>query len=370
MKRRVALLFGGRSLESDISIITALQTLGNIDKSQYLVEPIYMYDGEFYVNNVDEIEDFIDFDVNKHNKLILHKGGFYKIKRGKLSKYFKPDCALICCHGGEGEGGVLQGVLEYNNIPYTSSSLMQSAIGMDKTMLKRLFENMLLNVLPYSIVYKCEYDYDRDALLNSIEKRLNYPLIVKPSRLGSSIGIDVANDRHDLEGVIDVALSFDDVVIVEEKLVDFVEVNCSAYKKGGDIIVSSTEEPIFDNDYLSFNDKYMSEGKISGGGHVIPARIGELNEVVRKQTRRIYKELDLFGVVRVDYLVDMSRNKVYVNEVNTIPGSMAFYLYEGISFANLISDLIEEGISRKINNCTVFKSNVLSHFVRGGKIIK
>lgn len=372
MRKKIALIFGGRSLESDISVITAMQALGAIDTSKYIVEPIYMYDGDFYVKRLDRIEEFADFNLAEHKKVLLYKGAFYTMKRNAVSRYFKPDCALLCCHGGEGENGILQSLLQYNGIPFTSTGVLQSACGMDKTVLKRMFESMILNVLPYCVITRGEYKANAEESVEKIEKSLEYPLIVKPSSQGSSIGIEVATDRVQLDFALKVAFSFDDVALVEHKLTEFTEVNCAAYRNKNEIVVSSTEQPVFDSEYLTFDDKYMTGGKMSGGGHIIPANIGDLNDVVRKTTRRIYDELNLSGVVRVDYLADLKKGKVYVNEINTIPGSMAFYLFEpmGISFEKLLSDLIDNAIFNGIDSRKVYKSNVLSHFARGGKIAK
>lgn len=372
MRKKIALIFGGRSLESDISVITAMQALAAVDTSKYIVEPVYMYEGDFYVRHIDNIKAFVDFNVSEHKKVLLYKGAFYLVKRNTVSKYFKPDCALLCCHGGEGENGVLQSVLQYNGIPFTSAGVLQSSVGMDKTFLKRIFESLILNVLPYTVITRSAYKANADENIAKIEERLEYPLIVKPSSQGSSIGIEVANDRAQLDFALKVAFSFDDEALVEHKLTDFIEVNCAAYRYKDEIVLSSTEQPIFDSEYLTFDDKYMSGGKMSGGGHIIPANIGDLNNTVRETTRLIYDELNLSGVVRVDYLVDLPKGKVYVNEINTIPGSMAFYLFEslGITFEKLLSDLIDNAIYKGIETRKVYKSNVLSHFARGGKIAK
>lgn len=374
MKKKIALIFGGRSLESDISIITAMQTLSNIDKSLFNVEPVYMYEGDFYVKKLDSLDAFSAFNPIEHSKAILYKGEFYTVKRNGLVKYFKPDAAFICCHGGEGESGILQAILEYNGIAYTSPSVLASACGMDKALSKQLFEGMLLNTLPHEVVTREEFEEDADRTLQRLESFLTYPLIVKPSTLGSSIGITVAENHEQLDFALQVACRFDTKIIVEHKLTDFVEVNCAAFRDGDRIVLSDTEQPLTLNDFLTFDDKYMTNGKMSGGGHVIPADIGNLELIVKANTERIYRELDLNGVVRMDYLVDKVRNKVYINEINTVPGSMAFYLFEGqgIDFKALITRLIENAVNYQAVHRTPskFKTEVLSKFKSGGKIVK
>ncbi len=374
MRKKVALIFGGRSLEREISIITAMQAFQNIDKSLFDVKPIYMYEGDFYADNVDKISCFVNFNPAEHKKILLVKGEFYTLKRDKLSKYFKPDVALLCCHGGEGENGILQSLLEYNGVAYTSSDTLSSAVCMDKVASKRIFETLLLNVLPYESVSKAEFESDEDGVLERVEGILYYPLIVKPSSQGSSIGIGVAKDREELRFCLQVACKFDDKIVVEKKLCDFKEVNCACFYENGEYVISQTEQPCTASDFLTFDDKYTSGGKMSGISRIMPADVGSLDLIVKAVTERVYKELGLFGVVRVDFLVDERNNKVYVNEINTIPGSMAFYLFEGagISFADLLTKLCEQAILRR-TSCkkrTVYQTNVLRNFVGGTKMRK
>lgn len=372
MKKKIALIFGGRSLESDISVITALQALYCVDTSKYVVEPLYLYEGDFYVDGVDRIESFVNFNVAEHKRCILSKGVFYTVKRNKLYRRFKPDCALVCCHGGEGENGVLQALLEFNGIPYTCCGVLQSACGMDKTLLKRIFVSMGLDVAPYCMLQKADFESNRQQSVRFIEKTLQYPLIIKPSSQGSSIGISVANDEDELIYALKVAFSFDSNAIVEHKLQNVVEVNCAAVKTTDGINVSMTEQPEFDNAYLTFDDKYLSGGKMSANTHVMPAKISDLNEKVKQITLEIYKTLALKGVVRVDFLVDTESKTVYVNEINTVPGSLAFYLFEkgGLSFEKLIEQMIEYATSAGIEYRKTYKSNVLTNFKNGRKINK
>lgn len=249
MQRRIALIFGGRSLEKEISIITAMQVLSNFDRSEFKVEPIYMDDGNFYVGDVDDVEKFVSFNPLAHEKTYLIKGEFFKLKRNKLVKFFKPDVAFLCCHGGEGENGTMQGLLEYNGIAYTSCDVCASACCMDKAFSKKIFDGLMLNVLPYETVLKSDYEKDGQGTVDRLKAVLDYPIIVKPSTGGSSIGIAVATDDESLAYALDVAFSFDDKVIAEKKLVDFKEVNCAAFEENGKIVVSNTERPCSDSDF-------------------------------------------------------------------------------------------------------------------------
>lgn len=365
MKIKVALIFGGRSVESDISVITAIQAYKHLDPKLYDVEPIFLYDGDFYMGGMRTISDFSPFEAHKHEKALLYTGGFYSVKRGKLKKVFAPDVALICCHGGEGEDGTLQGMLDFYSIPHTSADMLPSAICMDKGVSKEIFDNMLLNVVPYLVVRVRDCEDRQEDVMRRVEETLGYPLIVKPARLGSSIGISIADGREDLEFAIAVASEFDDKIVIEQKLTEFVEVNCAAFRdENGDIILSETETPLSAHDVLTFEDKYVSRGKIGGGGRVMPADIGALNEVVKNNTKRIYDALESEGVVRVDYLVDKERNKVYINEINTVPGSLAYYLFEGIgiSYEELLRRMISRALKREKTVNHAFSTGVLENF--------
>lgn len=371
MKTKVALIFGGRSLESDISVITAMQVLAVLKEMDYETVPFYMCDGDFYMNGVDVISAFTPFRKEAHLKTVLVDGAFCSVKKNKLKREFRPDVAFLCCHGGEGENGVLQGLLDFNGVTYCSSGVLGSAVGMDKAAAKSIFEQMLLNVLPHVVVFSEDFEKDAVAEAARAESFLSYPMIVKPASQGSSIGIRVADDRQELLDAMAVAAEFDDKMLVEEKLTDFAEVNCAAYIRRGKVVVSQTERPLSAGDVLTFEDKYMASGKMSGGGHVIPADVGELGDVVRSVTERVYRAMELRGVARVDFLVDKTRGKVYVNEVNTVPGSLAFYLFEpvGVSFSELIADQIEEAldVKRKGARRKTFRTPVLELFGRGAK---
>lgn len=371
MRTKVALIFGGRSLESDISVITAMQALAVLKELEYEVEPFYLCDGDFYMKDVDRIDAFIPFCKEKHLKTVLVDGSFCSVRKNRLKREFRPDAAFICCHGGEGENGVLQGLLDFNGVAYCSSGVLGSAVGMDKAAAKGIFEQMLLNVLPHVVVFSEDFERDAAAEAERAESFLRYPMIVKPAAQGSSIGIRAAADREELIDAMAVAAEFDDKLLVEEKLTDFAEVNCAAYGRGGKVVVSQTERPLAAGDLLTFEDKYMADGKMSGGGHVIPADVGEINDVVRSVTERVYRAMELRGIVRVDFLVDKTRGKVYVNEVNTVPGSLAFYLFEplGVSFSQLISDQIEEALERKRKGGKrkVYRTPVLELYGRGAK---
>lgn len=368
---KVALIFGGRSPESDISVITALTAAAALSETGYEVTPVYMYGGDFYTGGLGKVEEFTPFRPERHKKVLLYKGSFFELRRDRLRGKWRPDVALVCCHGGEGEDGTLSALLEYNGVPYCSTGIAGSAIGMDKELSKRFFRSMLLNVVPYAVVTKGEFE-SGGAAEKIRAAKLRYPLIVKPVSQGSSIGICTAGTEEELPAALAAALAYGDRAIVEEKLSDFTEVNCAAFARGGEIVVSETEQPLSAGDVLTFEDKYLGGEKGAGGR--VPADIGELSAVIGDMTRRIYLALGLTGVVRADFLVDERRGKVYINEINTVPGSLAFYLFEplGISAPELLTSLIKEGAAKgdRRTGAAVFPSPVLTHYsasARGAK---
>lgn len=368
MRKKVALIFGGRSLEREISIITAMQVLNALVGTIYIVEPVYMSGGAFYMGNVDDIKHFVKFDEKEHKKVFLKEGAFFECRHGKVKEVFKPDVALLCCHGGEGENGVLQALLQFNDIPYTSCGVLESGICMDKAISKMLFESIGLDVLPCVVVKRREWTKNKEDVLQKIHT-LDFPFIVKPATMGSSIGISVAKDEQSLVDAMDFAFEFDDKIIVERLLEGCVEVNCAAMRKNGEIIISETENPTSNGEYLSFEDKYIG-GKMSSGEHIIPADIGNLNDVVKKHTRTLYDALFLDGIVRIDYLCDIEKGKVYVNEINAIPGSMAFYLFKEVQFRELMLMLVDEALRKSEGKTEVdkFNTGVLEMYKQCGKL--
>lgn len=368
MRKKVALIFGGRSLEREISIITAMQVLNALVGTIYIVDPVYMSGGSFYMGKVDDIKHFVKFDEKEHKKVFLKDGAFFECRHGKVKEVFKPDLALLCCHGGEGENGVLQALLQFNDIPFTSCGVLESGICMDKAISKMLFESIGLDVLPCVVVKRREWAKNKEDVLQKIHT-LDFPLIVKPATMGSSIGISVAKDEQSLVDAMDFAFEFDDKIIVERLLEGCVEVNCAVMRKNGEIIISETEKVTSNGEYLSFEDKYIG-GKMSGGKHIIPADIGFLNEKVKECTYRVYEALCLDGIVRVDFLCDVKNNKMYINEINSIPGSMAFYLFKDVQFGELILSLLDETLNRHKKKSVVgtYATSVLEGYKEGGKL--
>lgn len=373
--KKIGIIYGGKSVEHEVSIITGLQAYENLDKSKYVPELIYIdKDGDWF------------FGEKKLKDLNI-----YKNWTKKCAKQFQPslnkkdkknilnslDAAVIACHGNYGEDGKLQSFLEFLDIPYTSSGVVGSASGMDKIVMKSIFSGIDLPILPYIWFTRHEWIENPQEVIKRVRYTLDYPVFVKPANLGSSIGISMVNDEKDLVNAIDVASKYDYRIIVEKGVANSVEINCSAIMKDNVVLTSVLEEPVRWEKFLSFDDKYINANSKTKGmgsmGRKIPADVtAEQKEHIENYTKLIYKTMDCSGVVRVDFLMDESREHVYVNEINTIPGSFSFYLWEHneLPFAKLIDVLIEEALFQfKLKKDKVLKydSKILDNLTRNGK---
>lgn len=366
MKKRVGIIFGGNSVEHEISILSVVQANYAIDQEKYDLVKIYMTkDGHFWVGpNFEDLKTFQKEQIkhyevtfyNKNNKLMM-KGVKWYLPR----KYKKPiDVILPIVHGKNVEDGSLAGYFNILNVAYASSEVLAAAIFQNKYLSKKLLQIDDINVVPY--FYFTISDY-KEKVFDVLEKclELGFPLIIKPVSLGSSVGIKIANNRDELIDAINYSLKFDDQIIVEKKLVSYREFNQAVLEKDNEYVLSNVEEVKSQNGFLTFDDKYMP----STSSRDIPANIDEdLHKQINEYSMKVSKTYNPKGVIRIDYLYDNENNKLYLNEVNSIPGSLSYYLYEdNISFTNLIDILINQAIrdkymrDMKLNS---FKSNVLS----------
>ena len=355
----IILLFGGDSCERDISVITAVQLYENIDRSKYNVIPIYMYEGSMYRVSRMKVDTFIDYVPRAYSKVYLSDSKVYLHRKLLGYKSIKVDIALLANHGGNGENGELQGLLDIAHIPYTSPGVLSSSILMDKVTTKIVLRGLGISSLPYKVVSNLQTDYVN--IVNS----LKFPIIVKPARLGSSIGVRVVESEEGLASAVELSSYYDDKVIVEHALEDFEEYNIALYKKNGEMIFSAIESPNMSGKLLDFDEKYGSNGKMDDIAWTDDSMLGDSQiEYMKRSAEKIYRALDMKGVVRIDYLVKDA--KVYVNEVNTIPGSLAYYLFErvGITYSEIIDDIIDEGLRERDNRANLiryYKSSVLKN---------
>ncbi|MBQ7900752.1 MAG: D-alanine--D-alanine ligase [Clostridia bacterium] len=388
MKIKVGVLFGGKSTEHEISIISAIQAINHLDKTKYDVMPIYITkNNEFYVGEgIGDIKNYTKLDalLKESQKVILvNEGSKVNVVRYPLKKFGNNvlgeiDVMFPIVHGTNVEDGTLQGYLSMLNIPYVGCDVTSSAVGMDKYVMKTVLKENGIPVLDCLRFTSVDYDYGTDAIIAKVEDKIGYPVIVKPVNLGSSIGITKAADKEELLSALDTAFGFADVILIERAITALKEINCAVLGDYTDAQASECEEPVNATDILTFKDKYMSGGKGSKGSGManlsrkIPADITEeKRDEIRKMAVDAFKCLGCNGVTRIDFMIDTSTDTVYLNEVNTIPGSLSFYLWEpvGLPYAKLLDNMINLAFKRQREQSELtfsFDSNVLEGVNLGG----
>lgn len=380
MKVRVGVFFGGRSVEHEVSIISALQAINAIDKDLYSVIPVYISkQGVWYTGDalfdVDNYRDMESLFAKCKKILVSHNAGentIFNYPQGLFRKNIldQIDVAFPVMHGAHGEDGCLQGMFEIMNIPYAGPGVLASAVGMDKIAMKALFKDAGLPMVKDHWFYAKHWlqDQDKEMIIAEVEKKVGYPVIVKPANLGSSVGITKAANREEFEDAVELARSFSERILVEEMIVKLREINCAVLGDYEHAEASVCEEPITAGDILSYQDKYLSGGGgkgMSGTRRRIPAELPDsMTKEIQELAKKAFLALDLSGVCRIDFLIDEASSRIYVNECNTIPGSLAFYLWEpaGKSFTQLTTDLIKLALKKhreKENLVFSYESNIL-----------
>ena len=338
MKENLLVIFGGESCEHDISIISAIQAIKNVDENYYNIIPIYITKSGIMLTGkkLTELSSFSNFNTSNLTEVSFIVGKnylYYKTLLGYKQKV-KADVALIVMHGINGEDGKIMSLLELSKIPYTACSPLQSELCMDKCVFKDYLKGLKINVVNGVSVFSYEYALNPETVKNFITDVVGFPLIVKPATLGSSIGIKVCNNVLELENALKLAFTYCNKVLIEEFLEDVTEVNLAVLGYENDITLSVTEQPIKQNEFLTFDNKYVgnsAEG-MANLKRIVPADVStEVSKEIKNIAKRIFTNLNLKGVVRFDFMVDNKTNKVYVNELNTIPGSLAYYLFSPIS---------------------------------------
>ncbi|MBR5658175.1 MAG: D-alanine--D-alanine ligase [Lachnospiraceae bacterium] len=396
MKIQVGLFFGGPSVEHEVSVITALQAYYAFEDERYEIIPIYITkDSRMFVGeSIGDIEAYRNIpallDKSIQITIVREEGRTYlrQIRSRAFKKDYNQviDVAFPCVHGTNVEDGTLQGYLQTLGLPYVGCDVFSSAIGMDKFAQKAVLREAGISVLPALCPYISEYRQDPEALMNAIEAKIGYPVIVKPNNLGSSVGIRVARDRAALESALEYAFGFALRVLVEHAITSLKEVNCSVIGDYESAEASECEEPIAQDEILSYQDKYMgNSGKngvkgapVKGGGakgsegmaslsRKIPAEISpERREEIRSLAVKTFQTLGCNGVARIDFMIDKDTDALYVNEINTIPGSLAFYLWEAVDlpYSKMLVRLIDLALKRERERSNIsfsFDSNLLAH---------
>jgi D-alanine-D-alanine ligase len=352
----VGVIFGGRSVEHEVSVVTGHQVMEALGP-RYEIIPIYVTrEGQWFSSP--RLNDLSVYRENRWetvaDEILLAAGsGGLMAPGGRLRgpRTIGIDVVIPAIHGTFGEDGTLQGLLELADLPYTGSGVVASAVGMDKVMMKAAFEAAGLPTVPHALVSSTQLDADREQVVDRCEQTIGYPAFVKPSRLGSSVGISKARDRGSLTSALEVARRYDHRILVEKAIEGCIEVNCSVLGGGSRRPrVSVCDQPIPWEEFLSFSDKYMRGGKVAKSGgmaaqeRIIPAPISEaLADRVRANAIAAFGAVDASGVARVDCFLNEETGDTWVMEINTAPGSFSFYLWEptGLSFSALLDELID-----------------------------
>lgn len=357
--RKIIVIFGGASVEHDVSIVTGLQAVHVLSEDMEVL-PIYLgLDNRFYLTQKRKPTDFFDKDsvVKASIEVTFFDGTLYKVKKDKLVKFMDFDYVINCCHGGVGENGELMAYFQLNKVKCSSSSTLSSEICMNKFLTKVLMKAYNIPVVEGVLLR----EENLEEKLEEIQEKLSENLIVKPNSLGSSIGV-IKTQKNNLREEVLKVLNLDKEVLVENCVEDMCELNCSAYKRGEEIILSQIERVGDKKTVLSFDDKYCSDTS----KREIPANIPKsLQEEICFYTKKVYNLLDMSGVVRLDFMYNETAKKLYLNEINTIPGSLAYYLYQGkgITYSMLCEDIMQKNEEKKQ---TYFESQIL--FKTGLKI--
>ncbi len=398
MKIKVGVIFGGESVEHEVSIISAIQAMNKMDQEKYDIVPIYItktrewYTGEM----LKDIEVYSDLSLIKKygkNVVLYYNKGAYVLQNKKFPHNVVTDIdiAFPIVHGTNVEDGVLQGYLQSIGIPFVGGDVYASVVGQDKVFMKDIFEKEGLPMTKYEWFYDCDYKNDPEGVLAKL-KQLKYPLIVKPATTGSSVGIKVADNADELKEAIDDAIQYDKKILVEEVVSNLKEVNISVVGNYEHQKLSEIEEVISADKFLTYAEKYIGGGKkLKGGykgGYKVPSKVGskgmasanrklpaditkKLREEVETVAIQAFKVLGSAGVCRIDFLIDEKAKKVYINEINSIPGSLSFYLWEakGVRYSDLLDDLINIGVKdykKRISKTHSFNTNILKGFAANG----
>ena len=388
MKIRIGLFFGGKSVEHEVSIISAIQAFNAFNREKYDVIPVYITkNNELYTGEaVGKIEEYRNIPalIKKSTHVIMINEGnktklvCYPMKKFGDSTVAEIDVAFPVVHGTNVEDGALQGYFQTLNIPYVGCDVLSSAVGMDKYVMKAVLKDNGIPVLDCVTVTASEFTRDADAAADNIKEKIGFPAIVKPINLGSSVGIKVGRDIDGLKEALDYAFGFSGKVLVEHAIQELREINCSVCGDIDSAEASECEEPIGSDEILSFEDKYTGGSKSSKSSGMaslkrkIPAEItDDMRNEIRETAVKAFKCLGCSGVSRIDFMIDTAKDKVYLNEINTIPGSLSFYLWEplGVKYPELLDKMVSLALKRdrELRNLNfTFESNILAEVKLGG----
>ncbi|MGB4984977.1 MAG: D-alanine--D-alanine ligase family protein [Erysipelotrichaceae bacterium] len=392
MKLKIGVIFGGESVEHEISIISANQAMNALNKDKYEVIPLYVSKNrEIYTGDLlwdlKNYKDLVDL-TKRLTRVILYQDNnrvvVSPIKKGFLSNKIinNVDVIIPVIHGTNGEDGTIQGFIEMLNVPYSGCNVIGASVGQDKVFMKQILMANGLPMTDWLWFYHQEFEDNKEIIVNRIEKEIGYPVIVKPANLGSSIGIAIGKDKDELVNAIEDAILYDRKILVEKVVDNLTEINCSVYGDYSKQKASVLEQVVKSDEILSFENKYGGNGskgsksKITGckskgmasTNRIVPANISEINtKLIQDLAIKTFRSLQTSGICRIDFLMDSVTNAIFVNEINTIPGSLAFYLWseEGIDFSQLMDMLVQQAIEtyrKKESLVLSYDSNVLANY--------
>ena len=395
-KINVGVIFGGRSVENEISVLTAIQAMEAIDTAKYDITPIYISkEGEWYTGaalrdsaNYKNLDKLYAACEKVYLRPIYGDNHLYKVRKPLFGSDVVAtlDVILPALHGTNCEDGSFQGTIEMTGIPYAGCNVLASANGMDKITMKMILSTCGIPVIDYTWFSDKEWFDRQQQVIERVEAKLPYPMIVKPADSGSSVGIKAVHNREELQEAVENAITYSKRIIVEKLVEKLKEINCSVLGNYYECEASVCEAPIRSGEILSYEDKYLGGGakggakggvKESRGMHStvreIPARLPEEQTAfIRATAVETFKALNCDGVSRIDFMIDEATQQIFVNEINTIPGSLSFYLWEatGISFTELTQRLIDIAFQRKRDSSfktTSYKENIFNYSISGAK---
>lgn len=388
MKLNIAVFFGGESVEHEVSIISAHQAIEALDKNKYNVIPVYVSkERKLYVSDL--LKDMSNYKDLKHlisqcTQVSITSEDNRVVIRPVKPSLFGPkelgtiDVAIPVMHGTNGEDGTIQGFFEMLKVPYAGCDLYGAAIGQDKVLQKNVLSDNNLPITNWFWSYSSEMDTRQSEILDKVH-RLIYPVIIKPARTGSSVGISIAHNDEEYLACFDEARQYDEKIITEKVVKPMREINCSVVGDSYSCVASVLEEvsSVSQDELLSFSDKYLGGSKstksqgskgMASTARIIPAPLtDEQTRLIQQLAKETFRVLGTSGVCRIDFLMDADTKKVYVNEINTIPGSLAFYLWQaaGVSFSELMDKLVELALDRERRRSKMtfsYETNILSNF--------
>ena len=373
MKTKVAMMFGGKTVEHEVSVISGIQAFKAMDTDKYEVIPVYMTkENDMYIGtDIGKIESYRDIPAllkRSQRVIMVNEGGRvqlvpYPAKMFGGQKPVAIDIAFPVVHGTNVEDGALQGYLKTVGIPFVGPDVTSSAISMDKFITKAVLKEAGVPVLDAAVYTMADYA-DPEKIADDIEKTFGYPVIIKPVNLGSSVGIGVAKSRDELIDAIDDAFRYASRVMAEHAISKLREINCSVLGDENEASASECEEPLTSGEILSYEDKYVNGGGKKGGAkggsgskgagmanlsRKIPAELSpEKREEIRELAVKSFKALGCCGVSRIDFMIDEEEDRLYFNEINPIPGSLSFYLWEpvGVPYKELLDRMIQLALKR------------------------